>query len=161
LAVTASPVRESAFASLHARFRLTWTRYAPLLAPPISEIQLLHSRFPTTYSRLVSGRPNSGSPKVIPDLFTQGFTSDPLGPVAFMPSGSLRSTTTPISTAPCLMALLPVDDLRGPVCSASLRPLCLSSRFRPPIPRVNTPALCHCASVRGGPGRHGHPRRVL
>jgi hypothetical protein len=33
LAVTASSMQESAFASLCTRFRLTWTRYAPLLAP--------------------------------------------------------------------------------------------------------------------------------
>jgi hypothetical protein len=133
----------------------------PHFKPPNIRNPLLHSRSPTTYSRPASGRPDSSSPKVVPDLFTQGFTSDPLGPVACMPSGSLRPTAAPISMAPCLMALLPVDDLCGPIYSASLRPLCPSGRFRPPNPRVDAPTLRHCVSGCDDSGRHGHSRTMM
>jgi hypothetical protein len=64
-----------------------------------------------------------------------------------MPSRSLRPTAALISTAPCLMALLPVDDLHGPTYNASLRPRSLPSRSRPTHPRVDTPALRHCAAT--------------
>jgi hypothetical protein len=95
------------------------------------------------------------------DLFVQGFTSHPLGHVAYAPSRSLRPTAAPISTAPCLMSLLPVDDLCGPIFSGSLRPWCLTGRFRPLHLRVDDPMLCHCTSGRGDPGLRGHSRRVL
>jgi hypothetical protein len=130
------------------------------LSPPILEIQLLHSRSPATYNRPASGCPDSSSPKVVPDLFTQGFTLDPLGPIACMPPGSLRPTTAPISTTPCLMALLPVDDLCGPIYITSLRPLCPSGRFRPPNPRVDAPTLHHCTGGCDDSGRHGHSRTM-
>jgi hypothetical protein len=89
-----------------------------------------------------------------PDLFTQGFILHPSGSVACTPSRSLRPTAAPTSMAPCLMALLPVGDLRGPIYSASLRPLILSGRFRPPHPRVDVPALRHCASGQVFTGIH-------
>jgi hypothetical protein len=53
----------------------------------------------------------------------------------------------PLSTAPCLMALLPADDLLGPVYSPSLRPRRLPGQFRPTQPRVDIPALRHCATA--------------
>jgi hypothetical protein len=66
LAVTASSVRESAFTSLRARFRLTWTRYAPLSAPQYqkskfafkvaNDLQSTCSRLPRL--QLSQGRPN-------------------------------------------------------------------------------------------------------
>jgi hypothetical protein len=73
------------------------------------------------------------------DLFIQGFTSHPLGPVAYVPSRALQPTVAPISIAPCLMALLPIDNLCGSVYSASLRPWCLPRRFRPLHLRLTTP----------------------
>jgi hypothetical protein len=45
------------------------------------------------------------------------------------------------------MVLLPVDDLLGPIYSASLRPCRLLGRFRPTKPRVDAPALRHCAAA--------------
>jgi hypothetical protein len=68
---------------------------------------------------------------------------------------------TPISMTLCLMALLPVDDLRGPMYSASLRPWCLLGRSRPLHLRADDPTLRHCACGRGDSGRRGHSRRVL
>jgi hypothetical protein len=47
----------------------------------------------------------------------------------------------------CLMDLLPVDDLIGPIYSASLRPHRLLGRFRPTQPRVDVLALRHCATA--------------
>jgi hypothetical protein len=64
-----------------------------------------------------------------------------------MPSRSLQPTVAPLSTAPCLMALLPIDDLHGPTYSSSLRPCSLSGRSQPAHPRVDVPALCHCAAT--------------
>jgi hypothetical protein len=63
--------------------------------------------------------------------------------------------------APCLMALLPVDDLRGPIYSASLRPWRLSGQSRPLHLRVDAPVLRHCTRGRDDPGRHEHTRRML
>jgi hypothetical protein len=145
LAVTASSVRESAFASLRVRFRLTWTRYAPLSAPQYQKSNFafkVASGLRSTCSRSPRLQQSQGHP----DLFTQGFILHPSSSVACTPSRSLRPTTPPISTAPCLMALLPIGDLCGPIYSASLRPLSLSGQFRPPYPRVDVPALRHCTS---------------
>jgi hypothetical protein len=75
------------------------------------------------------------------------FVLHPLGPVAYMPTRSLRPTAASISTAPCLMALLPIDDLHGPTYRASLRPRSLPGRSRPTHPRVDIPALRHCAAA--------------
>jgi hypothetical protein len=132
----------------------------PHFKPPISEIQLRIqgrqrptvdlpqvARTPTVLGRL--------------DLFTQGFTPHPSGPVAYTTSRYLRPTTAPTSTASCLMALLRVDDPCGPIYSASLWPWRLLGRSRPLHLRVDDPALCHYASGRGDPGHHRHPRRVL
>jgi hypothetical protein len=45
------------------------------------------------------------------------------------------------------MTLLPVDDLHGPTYSASLWPRSLPGRFRPAQPKVDVPALRHCAAA--------------
>jgi hypothetical protein len=54
---------------------------------------------------------------------------------------------SPLSTAPRLMALLPIDDLLGCTYSAPLRPHRLLGRFQPKQPRGDTPALCHYAAA--------------
>jgi hypothetical protein len=59
------------------------------------------------------------------------------------------------------MSLLLVDDLRGPIYSASLRPCSLPGRSRPPHPRVDAPALRHYTSGRVDLGRHGPLRQML
>jgi hypothetical protein len=55
--------------------------------------------------------------------------------------------SAPLSTALCLMALLPVDDLHGPTYSASLRPRSLPGRSRLVHSRVDAPMLRHCAAA--------------
>jgi hypothetical protein len=65
----------------------------------------------------------------------------------------------PTSIATCLMALLPVDDLRDPIYIASLQPWRLSGRSRPIHLRVDDPALRHYASGHGDPGHHRHRHR--
>jgi hypothetical protein len=85
--------------------------------------------------------PRSSQPPI------NGSHSHPLGTVAHMPSRSLQSTAAPLSTAPCLMALLSVDNLHGPTYSAPLRPRSIPGRFRPTQPRVDVPALRHCAAA--------------
>jgi hypothetical protein len=101
-----------------------------------SDLQTTCSRSPRLQWPLRSSRPPSN-----------GFILQPLGPVAYMPSRSLRPTTAPISTTPRLMALLPIDDLHGPTYSASLQPRSRLGRSRPTHTTVGIPALRHCAAV--------------
>jgi hypothetical protein len=101
-----------------------------------SDLQTTCSRSPTRQQPPRSSRPP-----------LNGFLSHPLGPVAYTPSRSVRPTVAPISTALRLMAPLPVDDLLGPSYSALLRHRRLPGRFRPTLPRVEVPALRHCAAA--------------
>jgi hypothetical protein len=101
-----------------------------------SDLQTTCSRSPRRQRPLRSSRPT-----------LNGFLSYPLGPVAYMPSRSPRPTSAPLSMAPCLMALLLIDDLHGPTYSASLRPRSLLGRFRPAQPRVDVPALRQCPAT--------------
>jgi hypothetical protein len=55
---------------------------------------------------------------------------------------------------PCLVALLPVDDLVGPTYSASLRPHRLPGRFRPTQPRVDLQTV-RLAPANSPPPPHG------
>jgi hypothetical protein len=54
------------------------------------------------------------------------------------------------------MVILPIDDLNGPIYSASLQPWRLLGRSRPPHLRVDASALRQYASSRNDPGRHGY-----
>jgi hypothetical protein len=122
LAVTVSSVWESTSASLYAASWLTWTRYSLLQAPPpTSEIRLcIQGRERPTDDVLQV----AWTPAVLRwsrPLHTRVYFI-PLGPVAYKPYRSPRPTAGPVSIATCLMALLPVDDLRGPIYSAPLRP---------------------------------------